>query len=71
MDAVQSKNISFLSCTEDGVLALKHLEKFYYQLQVAIHCTGRKLCDFVVRTCQDISMEHIEYNETFCNFFSC
>ncbi|XP_065902388.1 uncharacterized protein [Dysidea avara] len=69
MDAVQSKKLTFLSCTPSGILAIKRSDKYYYQLQVAMHCTGMKWCDFVVRTCRDVHVERVQYDETFCNSF--
>jgi len=67
IDAVQNKKLTFLSCHSTGVLALKHSDKYYYQLQVAMYCTNKKWCDFVVRTSVDIHVERVQYDEVFFN----
>jgi len=58
-----------MSCTSNRILALKKSNKYYYQLQVAMHCTGKKWCDFVARTCEDIHIEYVEYDGTFFHSF--
>ena len=41
----------------DHTLNLKHTHPYYYQIQAAMYCTGRKWCDFVVRTSIDIHVQ--------------
>ena len=59
IDAVQNKTVTFFSCTPNGLIALKHSDKYYCQLQVAMYCTEMKWCDFVVSTCQDVHIEWV------------
>lgn len=38
---------------------------FYYQIQGQLHITGRKFCDFIVYTEQDIDVQRIERDDEF------
>ena len=68
LQAVQSKKLTYLSCFS-GTLSLKKSDIYYYQIQVAMLCTSKKWCDFVVRTKVDLHVERIEFDEVFCNSF--
>ena len=68
LQAIQSKKLSYLSDSSD-TLTLKESDTYYYQVQVAMFCTNRKWCDFVVRMKVDLHMERIKFNETFCLSF--
>jgi hypothetical protein len=61
--ATQAKD--FCLCVKDDTLTLKHSHAYYYQIQAAMSCTGRKWCDFVVRTSVDIHVERINWNPDF------
>ena len=50
---------------KDGTLTLKHTHAYYYQIHAAMFCTGRKWCDFVLRTSVDIHVERINWNTAF------
>ena len=52
-----------LTADSMGLLHLKTKHNYYYQIQAAMFCTGRKWCDFVVRTNVDIHIERVEWNE--------
>ena len=68
LQAIQSKKLTYLS-DSSGTLSLKESDTYYYQVQVAMFCTNRKWCDFVVRTKVDLHVERIKFNETFCHSF--
>ena len=68
LQAVQSKKLTYLSCFS-GTLSLKKSDIYYYQIQVAMLCTSKKWCDFVVWTKVDLHVERIEFDELFCNSF--
>ena len=62
-DASQSKD--FCLVNKDGSFQLKRTHVYFYQLQATMFCTGRKWCDFVVRTTVDLHIERITFNSDF------
>ena len=68
LQAIQSKKLTYLS-DSSGTLTLKESDTYYYQVQVAMFCTNRKWCDFVVLTRVDLHVERINFNEIFCHSF--
>ena len=62
---VATQATDFCLCIKDGTITLKHTHAYYYRVQAAMFCTGRKWCDFVVRTSVDIHVERINWNPAF------
>ena len=56
---------NFFCTLDNGKLKLKHGHNYYYQVQGVMAITGRTWCDFVVWTPKGISIERIQYNESF------
>ena len=44
-----------------GALSLKHSDTYYHQMQMAMFCTSKEWCDFVVWTVVDLYVEHIRF----------
>ena len=61
-EAAKSKDFC-LQTSPTGELHLKTNHFYYYQVQGAMFCTGRKWCDIVVRTLVDFHIEKIYWNE--------
>ena len=66
--AVHNRKLTYLSSSGD-IIFLKHSDAYYYQIQVAIYCTNRRWCDFVMRTKVDLHVKRIEFNEILCHSF--
>lgn len=56
MDPVMQKK-AFCSASQNKSLHFNHTQKYFYQVQAALYCTGCKWCDFVVQTTTDIHIE--------------
>ena len=52
----------------DGSLSLKPTHQYFYQVQIAMYCTQRNWCDFVVRTTVDIHVERIAVDREFLGY---
>ena len=50
---------------KNGSLHLKHTHNYFYQVQATMYCTGRKWCDFVLKTKSDIHVERIFFQPDF------
>ena len=61
--ATQTKD--FCLKLNDGSLSLKRTHIYYYQIQATMFCTGRKWCDFVVKTMTDLHVERIHWDPDF------
>ena len=69
------KNLSPLDCCTDskfycyvndkGDVTLKHSHKYFFQVQGQLALTSRKWCDFVIWTLKGISIERINFDQTF------
>ena len=65
--AVLNKKLTCLSYNStSGALSLKHSDTYYHQVQMAMFCTSKEWCDFVVRTTVDLHVERIRFDEAFC-----
>ena len=51
-----------LKTNQEGTLSLKHTNKYFYQIQLAMCCIGRNWCDFVVGTTVDIHVERVVHD---------
>ena len=65
-DAIASKKCDCLEI-KSGQVQLKHTHSYYYQVQMAIHCTNTQWYDFLLRTTVDFHCEWVEYDDVFCS----
>ena len=64
--AVLNKKLTCLFYSTSDALSLKHSDTYYHQVQMAMFCTSKEWCDFVVRTSVDLHVERIRFDEAFC-----
>ena len=60
-----SKGKDFCLVQKEGSFQLKRSHLYFYQIQGTMFCTGRKWCDFVLRTEVDLHIERINFDSDF------
>ena len=66
-DAITTKKCECLTIN-NGHKQLKQAHS-YYQVQMAMFCTRREWCDFLIRTTVDHHCERVEFDRSFCIHF--
>lgn len=64
-DAIAANKCDCLAII-DSRIELKRTHTYYYQVQMAMFCTNRKWCDFILRTTIDYYCERVQFDESFC-----
>ena len=64
-DAIAANKCDSLAIN-NGRIQLKHTHSYYYQVQMAMFCTKREWCDFILRTTIDYHCERVQFDESFC-----
>lgn len=64
-DAIATKQCDCLTI-DNGCKQLKRTHAYYYQVQMAMFCTQREWCDFLVCTTVDHHCERIDFDKSFC-----
>ena len=63
--AATKKKTDFCLADKKGSLRLKRTHSYFYQIQATMYCTGRRWCDFVVRTTVSLHVERVSFDEDF------
>ena len=63
--AAAKKKADFCLAEKKGSLHLKRTHAYFYQIQATMYCTGRRWCDFVVRTTASLHVERVSFDEDF------
>ena len=64
-DAIAANKCDCLAIN-NGHIELKCTHSYYYQVQMAMFCTKREWCDFIIRTTIDYHCERVQFDESFC-----
>ena len=64
-EAATTKKTDFCLAEKKGLLHLKRTHSYFYQIQATMYCTGRRWCDFVVRTIVSLHVERVSFDEDF------
>ena len=64
-DAIAANKCDCLAINNSHI-ELKHTHSYYYQVQMAMFCTKREWCDFILRTTIDYYFERVQIDESFC-----
>ena len=65
-DAIAAKKCDCLAIN-NGCIELKHTYGYYYQVQMAMFCTKKEWCDFLLCTTIDYQCEQVQFDKSFCD----
>ena len=65
-DAIAAKKCDCLAIN-NGRIELKHTHGYYYQVQMAMFCTKKAWCDFLLHTTIDYHCERVQFDKSFCD----
>ena len=64
-DAIAAKKCDCLA-SNNGRIELKRTHSYYYQIQMAMFCTKKEWCDFLLCTTIDYHCKQVQFDESFC-----
>lgn len=63
---IPGKHFSFLEFNADREIVLKHISKYYFQIQGQLYISKRKYCYYVIFTFKDQFVQKIELDQQYC-----